>query len=623
METDNRIQLENELDSLTEATVENWMERCFEYCDPRYDTDWLNGMLELAQMQFPDNYEVRSACSRAAVLDAQRLANDGDSKEAIRKLEQLLELDPYCTEGFELLEQLSKAPSGESQPAVAAAPIVAAPVEPTPAPVVVAAAPSADPTLSLLDEDDSFLDAALPEITESDDFLNMFEDDELFAHIEIEEDLASSPEQVVSSPSNEVVSPVVSDSIENTAASLEPVAAAEEPAIPAWLTSEDEPEISEIAPIETQSDSPSVEPPSVETHSSAETEPVSAEPAPAVEEPILAVVEIPAPAEIPEISLPEVASLEVVEEEAPRVVVAPQVEEPPVAAPAISEPPVVAQVDVPVISVPQVAPQPTIHYTAPAANPPSATTTRSSVGGWDEFFLYPRRQPPISDSPQYLAAVISLVQQMLSQSRPDSALRLLVDHREELAQRSEWAEWVSQAVTTCCRNLENEGKGSSALLTATWGAKQLPQATELTALQSRLQGSYSMPSLPTVGFGPSQSSRLTHWFEQLRANPSDQQMLMDIFQELGDNLEQFLQLFRSLAVEMPENADQVLNLGWAYLQVGPPALALVHIQRGLRLQSSLRGQQLLVDVYAKLGQEPLRQSALQRLHELYPQTGVS
>lgn len=176
------------------------------------------------------------------------------------------------------------------------------------------------------------------------------------------------------------------------------------------------------------------------------------------------------------------------------------------------------------------------------------------------------------------------------------------------------------AVTTCCRNLEGEGKGSSALLTAAWGAKQLPQAAELIALQSRLQASYSMPSLPTLGFGAGQSSRMTDWLEQLRANPSSAQLLADVHAELGDNLEQFLQLFRSLAVEMPDNADQVLNLGWAYLQVGPPALALVHIQRALRIQISQRGQQLLIEVYAKLGQEPLKESAIQRLHELYPQS---
>lgn len=679
METDNRIQLENELDSLTEATVENWMERCFEYCDPRYDTDWLNGMLELAQMQFPDNYEVRSACSRAAVLDAQRLANEGDNKEAIRKLEQLLELDPYCTEGFELLEQLSKvAPSQEPTPAPVAPIVVTPPVQSAPAP----AAP--EPSLSLLDEDDSFLDAALPELTESDDFLNMFEDDELFAHIEVEDDLV--PAKGASAEPIQVEAPVPT-----------PVAAesAEELGVPAWLMddiaapaqasnpapvdiSSQEPSIFEEEPVvvDTSLEEPSVEEPSVEEPSievpSAEV-PSIEEPSievPSAEQPSIEVPSIEQPsAEVPSVEVPsaEQPSIEVPSAEVPSIeqpsaeepsVEVPSAEQPSVEVPSIEQPSAEEpSIEVPSIEVPS-AEQPSVTHPSaePAVSQPQAVasiepafiapvvaavaavqpqswtpspqivtssavsspTPKANVGGWDEFFLHPRRQPPISNSPQYVAAVISLVQQMLAQSRPDSALRLLVDHREELSERSEWADWVSQAVTTCCRNLEGEGKGSSALLTAAWGAKQLPQAAELIALQSRLQASYSMPSLPTLGFGAGQSSRITHWLEQLRANPSNGKLLADVHAELGDNLEQFLQLFRSLAVEMPDNADQVLNLGWAYLQVGPPALALVHIQRALRIQMSQRGQQLLIEVYAKLGQEPLKESAIQRLHELYP-----
>ena len=43
MTADIRMGLENELDQLDESGVESWLARCFEACDPRYDSDWLNG----------------------------------------------------------------------------------------------------------------------------------------------------------------------------------------------------------------------------------------------------------------------------------------------------------------------------------------------------------------------------------------------------------------------------------------------------------------------------------------------------------------------------------------------------------------------------------------------------
>ena len=169
MTADIRMGLENELDQLDESGVESWLARSFEACDPRYDSDWLNGMFELALMQFPDNYEVRAAASRAATMEAQRLYDEGDTGEAVSRLERLLESDPYCTEAFELLERFmanaSDAPEAPAEPPVPEpAPVAAAPVATAPAlEAVTQSAPVAtleplpeqhdDELLSFLDDD--------------------------------------------------------------------------------------------------------------------------------------------------------------------------------------------------------------------------------------------------------------------------------------------------------------------------------------------------------------------------------------------------------------------------------------------------------------------------------------
>lgn len=193
MTADIRMALENELDDLVEGRIDSWIQRCFDSCDPRYDSDWLNGMLELAVMQFPENYEVRAAASRAATMEAQRLYDEGDSQEAVSRLERLLESDPYCTEAFELLEKFMQAApvSAEQDPPQVEAPQVAAPqvvapqvVAPEPEPVVVVApvpvpvaevpASSAAPVGMVVSDDDDLLsflaedvlidlDVALPE----------------------------------------------------------------------------------------------------------------------------------------------------------------------------------------------------------------------------------------------------------------------------------------------------------------------------------------------------------------------------------------------------------------------------------------------------------------------------
>ena len=173
MTADIRMGLENELDQLEDSQVESWLARCFEACDPRYDSDWLNGIFELALMQFPDNYEVRAAASRAATMEAQRLYDEGDNAEAVSRLERLLESDPYCTEAFELLERFMANNAEVPDPEPIAPPPLATP------PLIVAEAPAAEPVaqaspVALLDP--------LPE--HHDDELLSFLDDDLMIGLE-------------------------------------------------------------------------------------------------------------------------------------------------------------------------------------------------------------------------------------------------------------------------------------------------------------------------------------------------------------------------------------------------------------------------------------------------------
>ena len=154
MTADVRMSLEEELDNLSEDQVESWVRRCFEACDPRYESDWLNGLFELALMQFPDNYEVRSAASKAATLEAQRLYDEGDTQEAVSRLERLLESDPYCTEAFEMLERFMQGGSAPSDEVVAEPPVAAPP------PIEVVIEPQLSP--ELLEMPDLDLDLSDP-----------------------------------------------------------------------------------------------------------------------------------------------------------------------------------------------------------------------------------------------------------------------------------------------------------------------------------------------------------------------------------------------------------------------------------------------------------------------------
>ncbi|MBT9589291.1 hypothetical protein IV102_38550, partial [bacterium] len=156
MTADIRLALENEMDHMDESMVESWVQRCYESCDPRYDTDWLMGMFELALMQFPDNYEIRAAASKASTMEAQRLYDEGDTQEAVSRLERLLESDPYCTDAFEMLERFMQ---GSATDTATEAPEAVPPVVLEPAPVQIPPVVEISPLPESHDDDLlSFLD---------------------------------------------------------------------------------------------------------------------------------------------------------------------------------------------------------------------------------------------------------------------------------------------------------------------------------------------------------------------------------------------------------------------------------------------------------------------------------
>ncbi|MFN8612000.1 MAG: hypothetical protein U0931_30925 [Vulcanimicrobiota bacterium] len=270
------MSLENELDQLDESGVESWLARCFEACDPRYDSDWLNGIFELALMQFPDNYEVRAAASRAATMEAQRLYDEGDTGEAVSRLERLLESDPYCTEAFELLERFM----GNT----AEAPAAPSP-DPTPAPTAVAAvAPAIEPVPL------SAPVATLEPLPEShDDELLSFLDDDLMVGLDevVQPELPPSDEPVLVPPS-----------------AVEPAPAApEDPALPVAVPDPAAPAAVAEAPVPVPVPEPQPEPPAPELQPAAPAAPEPVAVAPAVQAPTPA-VEPPPPAAVVSASLP-------------------------------------------------------------------------------------------------------------------------------------------------------------------------------------------------------------------------------------------------------------------------------------------------------------------------------
>lgn len=577
METDSRVQLENELDHLTEDTVENWMERCFESCDPRYDSDWLNGMFELALMQFPDSFEVRTACSRAAVLDAQRLANQGEAKEAIRKLESLLEADPYCTEAFELLEELTLAMSGaglkKPSPEELAAMAVPVVVEPVPAPpvepVVEVEPDGPDNSLELLlGDDDLFGDVDLGvDLELPEDEIVLLEAESLEAE-PLEEELqfpvasADAEQEVLQAP----IAPV-----------LESAAVLEAPEMEAI-----DPEITEQ--MKTQALVASEIELGAETSASLTPEPV---PSPIVD-PVAEIVVVPvAP-----------VSLDVV-------------------APVVS-----AEVPVSLGS---------------AAIGADSLASAEPEDDWDEPFRYPRRAPQSHASRAYLDSVLGLLMQMEANGRPDAALRLLIDHREDLALELDWEGLVERTVRNSCQRLVSGGEGASALQLARWAAKHLPGSGEISELVDNLAEEFSgsnakvLPkvvadSVFDIGVASVPAGSHSAFWERLKSAPTDVNLLVEIRNHfLGaskPDQEGFLHLFRTAAVEFPEHHGHVTNLGWAYLQAGPPALALIHTQRALRLESGERAHQLLVEIYGRLEQPQLQEAAKARLLELFPNSTV-
>jgi tetratricopeptide (TPR) repeat protein len=483
MTADIRVDLEEELDNLDESQVESWLGRCFTACDPRYDSDWLNGIFELAVMQFPNNFEVRAAASKAATMEAQRLFDDGDHQEAIGRLERLLENDPYCTDAFEMLERFMQA---SAVPAPEPAPL---PV----APVVEAAPPAPEPL---------------------------------------------------------------------------PIA----PALPASLVIESEPAVDDLSFLD-DDDLLDLSP---------ELPPVSSSAEPEVQQPAAAL--LPPPPE------PEPVQAVTVEPPAPPPVTLEVPVAPPAPAPVPPPPP----------------PQAPLPLMVEAAAP------RSSGFDWRSVVSLPNHGREGLE-PQLEVLLPSLTERFCQAGNFRSLVLLLSDLLQRDSKHQGLRGNLQTALHEWAKSLEQAGRGPEAGQVAAWALQLLPE-TSGWATTTCQRFPATLPKLPDLtALASSSTPAWMAWVAPLREDPSRHE---EAAQALSTDTQGLQSLFRHLAVHHPNDAEHVLNLGWAYSHTGQHALAMVHTQRSLQIQASQRAYKLLQKIYTDLGQPEMAQRAVHQLSQL-------
>lgn len=576
MTADIRMALENELDQLQESGVESWLSRCFDACDPRYDSDWLNGIFELALMQFPDNYEVRAAASKAATMEAQRLFDEGDKQEAVGRLERLLESDPYCTEAFELLEKFMG--GGEATTEDVEGPVATAP-EPVELPDDLE--PVDDDLLSFLNEDlvggldksvavepptaaaEPAEPSALEGLLDSDELLLSLDD-----HQALQPDL---PPVAEAAPVASEPAPVAG---EQATVAPEPAPVAPEPVPSAPLSP-----VALTAALE--SDLPEAEP---ELRPELHAEPEQAgqaSPPPAT----------PAVAATPEAAAATVAPL------------------PPVPAAVAAEPPRPAAP--PVVSFAPSAPA--AEAPAPPSAPPRVATIaaparREGSFDWRSVVSLPAHNGSQLE-PQLEALLPSLTERFTQVGNYRSLVLLLSDLFNRDPQHTGVRSSLNSVLRDWAQQLEAQGRGAEAGQVAAWSRGLLgAQAAWSDDLVSRFPA--SLPSLPDLhGLGGSSTPAWMSWVQTLRDDPS---RYNEAGQALAGDPSGLQSLFRHLAVNHPNDPDHVLNLGWAYSQCGQHALGMVHTQRSLQLRPGTRGFTLLQKIYTDLGQPDMAQRVAQQ-----------
>lgn len=509
MSADVRMELEEELDRLDDSRVESWVQRCFEACDPRYDSDWLNGMFELALMTLPDNYEIRSAASRAATMDAQRLYEEGETAEAISRLEKLLEADPYCTEAFEMLERFMAGTSS-------AAPAVAAPApSPAEAPTIEEPAPIA-------------LGVDLPD----DDEISFLDGDNLL-------DLTPSlePELPAAFPSG----------------SAEPVAV--------------EPVAVDVEPVPVE--------PEPEPH------PVAADP----------VIAAPVVLEPEEVLLAE--PLPFLEE-----AVQPELAAPPPPPPPVEVAPVMAE------AIPVAAPPPPPPPPPPAPAGLNLVATSSRNFDWRSVVALPGHTPGPIEA-QLEALLPAMVERFVQAGNYRSLVLVLTDLLQRDPQHKLVENQLHQCLKAWAAQLERQGRGPEAGQVAAWSRQLLSGTAEWSdAITQRFPAtSLQIPDLTSLSASSAAPAWMA-WVQPLRDDPA---RFEEAGQALASDPQAIQSLFRHLAVHHPNHPEHVLNLGWAYSFTGQHALAMVHTQRSMQMQSSPRALALLKKIYEDLGQPDMAQ----------------
>jgi tetratricopeptide (TPR) repeat protein len=589
MTADIRMALENELDQLDESQIEGWLERCFDACDPRYDSDWLNGMMELALMTFPENYEVRAAASRAATMEAQRLYDDGDRQEAIGRLERLLENDPYCTDAFELLEKFMQGAMGVTDeidmtapPPVTPEPVAAEPPAAAAEPVTpeAAGAPvteTSEPARALESEIQT---APLDAVVGGDDDLLSFLDEDVLGDLDpapagapedprpgVSADAAELPDSTLALPMLEV------DGFDVALPDASPQPAPE--LVAAGVS----------APSSSSGAQAAASTVSLPT-GDASAAPLTAEPV-AAPAPTVAPAPVPTPEPIPQ----------------PAAAPTPA----PTAAPA--PPPTAAPTAAPLTATAA----PTAVPAAPARTTSAAIPAAANGGfDWRSVVALPGHGQSKLE-PQLEALLPSLTERFTQAGNYRSLVLLLTDLYQRDSSHMGVRTTLNNVLRDWAAQLEQQNRGPEAGQVAAWSSQLLGAgATWTQPLTQRYPA--QVPSLPDLAqYGGGSAPAWMGWVNLLRDNPERAE---EAAQALNNDAQGLQSLFRHLAVHHPNHPEHVLNLGWAYSRTGQHALAMVHTQRSLQLKPNPRAYQLLQKIYTDLGQPDMAQRAAQQMGQL-------
>ncbi|MBI3927046.1 MAG: VWA domain-containing protein [Armatimonadetes bacterium] len=135
------------------------------------------------------------------------------------------------------------------------------------------------------------------------------------------------------------------------------------------------------------------------------------------------------------------------------------------------------------------------------------------------------------------------------------------------------------------------------------------------------------PELPPGSSRPARKGPLTHpsaapevRLEGLKslmtASPQDPAIREEVWELLGNDESQLIRFYRNLTKEHPDEPYHLLNMARAYIEVGKQALAVVHIQKYLKICATAESYLELARAYEDLGKAELAAVARQKAESL-------